>query len=124
MANEKLKKTLVLGASMNISRFSNICINTLVDNNIPTEAIGLRPGEVAGVRIQTGLPQFSNIHTVTLYLGPPNQKQYFDYIISLSPSRIIFNPGTWNPDLVLLAKENNIEIVNNCTLMMISGGYY
>lgn len=124
MANEKLKKTLVLGASMNISRFSNICINTLVENNIPTEAIGLRQGEVAGIRIQTGQPQLSNIHTVTLYLGPANQKQYFDYIVSLSPKRIIFNPGSWNPDLVMLAKENNIEIVNNCTLMMISGGYY
>lgn len=124
MANKNSKKTLVLGASLNNSRFSNICINTLVDNNIPTEAIGLKHGEVAGVPIQTGLPQLDDIHTITLYLGPPNQKQYFDYIVSLSPRRIIFNPGTWNPDLVMLAKEHNIEVVNNCTLMMISGGYY
>lgn len=124
MAHENGKTTLVLGASLNESRFSNICIHTLTDDNIPTVAIGLKEGDVSGVHIQTGHPQFDSVHTVTLYLGPQNQKSYYDYIISLNPKRIIFNPGTWNPELVKLAKENNIEVVNNCTLMMISGGYY
>jgi uncharacterized protein len=118
------KTTLVLGASMNPSRFSNICIHSLTDNNIPTIAIGLREGEVAGVNILTGLPDLQSIHTVTLYLGPANQKPYYDYLMALLPKRIIFNPGTWNPELVSIARQNNIEIVNNCTLMMISGGYY
>lgn len=124
MANENGKTTLVLGASLNESRFSNICIHTLTDDNIPTLAIGLREGDVAGVHIQTGQPLLDNIHTITLYLGPHNQQIYYDYILSLKPKRIIFNPGTWNPELVKLAKDNNIEVVNNCTLMMISGGYY
>jgi len=118
------KLTLVLGASLKPSRFSNICINSLVEENIPTLAVGLIEGEVAGVKIQTGLPQFENVHTVTLYLGPKNQTGYYDYIISLAPKRIIFNPGTWNPELVNLAKENNIQVVNNCTLMMLSGDYF
>lgn len=118
------KTTLVLGASLNESRFSNICIHTLTENKIPTIAIGLREGEVSGIRIQTGLPELKGIHTVTLYLGPQNQTQYYDYIINLKPQRIIFNPGTWNPELVSLARDHQIEIVNNCTLMMISGGYY
>ncbi|MGE5383085.1 MAG: CoA-binding protein [Omnitrophica WOR_2 bacterium] len=118
------KLTLVLGASLNVSRFSNICIRTLVDNNIPTLALGLREGEVSGVHIKTGFPSFNDIDTITLYLGPKNQKSFYDYIIDLKPKRIIFNPGTWNQELVTLAKENNIEVVNNCTLMMISGGYY
>lgn len=124
MADNITKPTLVLGASLNESRFSNICIHTLSDNHIPTMAIGLREGDVAGVHILTGLPALDGVHTITLYLGPPNQKQYYDYIINLNPKRIIFNPGTWNPDLVSLARQQNIEIVNNCTLMMISGGYY
>lgn len=120
----KDKTTLVLGASMNPSRFSNICIHTLTENHIPTVAIGLREGDVAGVHILTGLPELDDIHTVTLYLGPANQKPFYDYIIGISPKRIIFNPGTWNPEFVALARQNQIEIVNNCTLMMISGGYY
>lgn len=118
------KKTLVIGASLNPSRFSNICINSLVDNNIPAFAIGLRTGEVAGVKIVTGKPAFEDIHTVTLYLSPTNQREYCDYIIGLNPKRIIFNPGTWNPELVKKAKEAQIEVANNCTLMMISGDYY
>lgn len=124
MAESSSKLTLVLGASLNPSRFSNICINTLVEERVPTLAVGLVEGEVAGIKIQKGLPHFENVHTITLYIGPKNQTGYYDYIVSLAPKRIIFNPGTWNPELVKLAKENNIEIVNNCTLMMLSGDYY
>lgn len=118
------KLTLVLGASLNTARYSNICINTLVDSNIPTAAIGLRQGNVAGILIQTGLPEVEGVHTVTLYLNPKNQVPYYDYIIKLKPQRIIFNPGTWNPDLADLAKKNNIQVVSNCTLIMISNNKY
>lgn len=124
MAKGNSKLTLVLGASLKPSRFSNICINSLVEEHVPTLAVGLLEGEVAGVKIHTGQPHFDDVHTITLYLGPKNQVGYYDYILSLEPKRIIFNPGTWNPDLVKLAKDNNIEIVNNCTLMMLSGDYY
>lgn len=118
------KVTLVLGASLNSARYSNICINTLVDSKIPAIAIGRREGVVAGVTIQTGLPQVEGIHTITLYLNPKNQIPYYDYIIKLKPQRIIFNPGTWNPELADLAKENNIQVVSNCTLIMISSNKY
>lgn len=124
MTKKTLKKTLVLGASLNKSRFSNICINTLVEDRIPTVAVGLREGDVAGIHINTDRPLFDNIHTITLYLGPANQVQYYDYMLSLKPERIIFNPGTWNPEFVDMAKEAGIEVVDNCTLMMITGGYY
>ncbi|HLO90188.1 MAG TPA: CoA-binding protein [Lentimicrobium sp.] len=124
MTDSKDKTTLVLGASLNESRFSNICIHTLTENHIPTVAVGLREGEVSGIKIHTGMPDFAGVHTITLYLGPQNQKQYFNYILSLEPKRIIFNPGTWNQELVAIARQQNIEIVNNCTLMMISGAYY
>lgn len=118
------KITLVLGASMNTARYSNICINTLVEAHIPARAIGLREGIVAGVPIQTGLPEIEGVHTVTLYLNARNQVPYYDYIVSLKPERIIFNPGTWNPELADLAKKNNIQVVSNCTLIMISSNKY
>ncbi|HOP13282.1 CoA-binding protein [Lentimicrobium sp.] len=124
MIPKSRKHTLVLGASLNPERFSNICINELVDNGFPVSAVGLRNGIVAGIAVMTGLPQLSNIHTVTLYLGPKNQPQYYDYLMNLKPARIIFNPGTWNPELAELAANRGINTEQKCTLMMISGGYY
>ncbi|MDD3744172.1 MAG: CoA-binding protein [Lentimicrobiaceae bacterium] len=118
------KHTLVLGASTNTSRYSNICIHELVHHHIPVSAIGLRPGTVAGVEIQTGEPLLAQVHTITLYLGAPRQEQYFDYIVSLNPERIIFNPGTWNPELETLAKKHGIQTLSRCTLMMLSAGSY
>lgn len=113
-----------MGASLNASRYSNICINDLVENNIPVLALGLRSGEVAGVTVETGFPEFTGVHTITLYLGPQNQPQYYDYILGLKPVRIIFNPGTWNDELAGMAQKQGILVESKCTLMMLSGGYY
>ena len=118
------KLTLVLGASENPSRYANIAINRLVDHEHPVKAIGLRPGEVAGVPIETGTPDYQEVDTVTLYLGPPRQPQYYNYIISLQPSRVIFNPGTENPEFYKLLKENDIQVEVACTLVLLATGQY
>ena len=118
------KKTLVLGASENPSRYANIAINRLVAHNEPTVAIGLRKGIVAGVEIKTEKFPFPDIHTVTLYLGPPRQVEYYDYILSLNPRRVIFNPGTENPEFYKLLREKGIEIEVACTLVMLSTRQY
>lgn len=118
------KKTLVIGASTNRSRYSNIAINRLTSRNVPTVAIGLRTGEVAGVKIETEKLPFEDIHTVTLYLGPPRQPEYYDYVISLNPSRVIFNPGTENPEFYRLLRAENIEVEVACTLILLSTGQY
>jgi hypothetical protein len=124
MTPKSQKHTLVLGASLNPSRFSNICIHELVDNDFPVTAVGLREGEVAGVQILKGMPQIEGIHTVTLYLGPQNQPQFYEYVLSLKPERLIFNPGTGNEEFASLAENQGIKVENKCTLMMISGGYF
>lgn len=118
------KKTLVLGASLNTSRYSNLAINRLVKHGQPTEAIGLRKGTVDGVEIKTEKYPFKDIDTVTLYLNAKRQKEYYDYIISLHPSRVIFNPGTENPELYDLLRNNNIAFENACTLVMLSSQQY
>ncbi len=79
---------------------------------------------VNGIEITMNKPHFENIHTVTLYIGPDRQIDYYDYILSLKPKRIIFNPGTENPELIELAQENNIETVKNCTLVMLNAGIF
>jgi uncharacterized protein len=114
------KKTLVIGASTNPSRYSYLAINKLLHYNHPVVAVGLKEGTVAGIPIETALIAFDNIDTVTLYVNPIHQKEYYNYILSLQPKRIIFNPGTENPEFEKLAEENNIEALEACTLVMLS----
>ena len=118
------KKTLVLGASLKPSRYSNLAINRLVRHGQPTVAIGLRKGEVEGVDIKTEKFPFEDIDTITLYLNAKRQKEYYDYIIDLNPERVIFNPGTENPELYDLLRENDIHFENACTLVMLSSQQY
>lgn len=118
------KKTLVLGASLNPSRYSYLAINRLVRNGQPTVAIGLKKGNVAGVEIQTEKLPFEDIDTVTLYLNAKRQQEYYDYILSLNPNRVIFNPGTENPELYQLLRENDIDFENACTLVLLSSQQY
>lgn len=118
------KKTLVLGASTNRSRYSNIAMNRLASHNVPTVAIGLREGEVAGINIETGQEPFEDVHTVTLYLGPPRQVDYYDYIVSLRPNRVIFNPGTENPEFYRLLQRENIDVEVACTLVLLATNNY
>jgi predicted CoA-binding protein len=118
------KKTLVLGASENPARYSNIAINRLTNHQHPVVAIGNKTGMVAGIPIGTEKIQMNDIDTVTLYLNPALQKTYYDYIISLHPKRIIFNPGTENDELAELALKHNIKPVEACTLVLLSTGQY
>lgn len=118
------KKTLVLGASENATRYSNLAIKKLGAFKYPVVAIGKRKGEVANIQIETEKIPFSHIDTVTIYLNRVNQKGYYDYIISLHPKRIIFNPGAENEELSDLALENNIKPVEACTLVLLSTGQY
>ena len=118
------KKTLVLGASPNPARYSYLAVNKLSKFNHPVIGIGKRKGKAGDIEIDTEQKPFTDIDTVTLYLNPENQKQYYDYIISLKPKRIIFNPGTENPELYKLARQNNIQVMEACTLVLLSTGQY
>jgi len=116
--------TLVIGASTNPNRYSNIAIKRLRDKEISTLAIGLRAGKVLDVIVETEKKVFSNVDTVTLYLNPQRQEEYFDYIVSLHPRRVIFNPGTENPEFVKFLKDNTIESEVACTLVLLSTNEY
>jgi len=118
------KKTVVLGASANPSRYSYLAINRLTAHQHPVVAIGQREGVIGDVKIQTQRPDETGVDTITLYLNPTNQKPYYDYILSLKPKRIIFNPGTENDELYELAKQQGIKTIEACTLVMLSTGQY
>ncbi len=119
-----MKKTLVFGASTQPNRYSNLAIHRLVAKGIETVAFGRMAGEVLNVQIKTNLDDFQNIHTLTLYMNPNNQRSFYDAIIALSPKRVVFNPGTENPEFYELLRKNNIEVEVGCTLVMLATGQY
>jgi len=121
--NEK-KKTLVLGASVNPSRYSFLAVNKLRSHGHPVVAIGKKNAMVADVPIEKEKKAWHNIDTVTLYLNPVHQQQYYDYILSLKPKRIIFNPGAENDELFDLAAKNGITPIDACTLVLLSTNQY
>lgn len=119
-----MKKTLVIGASENPDRYSNKAIKALVSHNHEVVAIGLRAGEVAGITFDSEKKAFENVDTVTLYVGPQNQPEYYHYILNLKPQRVIFNPGTENPELISQLKSANIYPEIACTLVLLATGQY
>lgn len=120
----KGKKTLVLGASDNPGRYSYMAINRLRGKGHPVVAIGQRQTAAGDVAIETEKKPFEGVDTVTLYLNSMRQKEYYDYILSLHPKRIIFNPGAENDELFALAQANGIQPMEACTLVLLSTGSY
>ncbi|WP_435577436.1 CoA-binding protein [Gilvibacter sp.] len=116
--------TLVLGASLKSNRYSYYAIERLVAHDQPVVAIGLRAGTVAGIPIETTPVPFDGIDTVTLYLNPQRQQQYYDYIIGLKPRRVIFNPGTENLEFENKLRANGILADRACTLVLLSTNQY
>ncbi|NOZ45917.1 MAG: CoA-binding protein [Chlorobi bacterium] len=118
------KVTVVIGASPNNSRFSNKAVRLLQYYKQPVIAIGIRKGTIDDVEIQLQKPVVENVDTVTLYLGPVRQPEYYDYIFSLKPKRVIFNPGTENVELKSKLIEKGIEVIEDCTLVMLNAGLF
>jgi len=118
------KKTVVLGASPNPSRYSHLAVARLQAHGHTVIPIGRRRGEINGEEIINEPTQIENVDTITLYLNAQNQKQYYNYILSLHPGRIIFNPGAENRELAELAVKNNIHPIEACTLVLLSTNQY
>lgn len=119
-----MKKTLILGATPDSTRFAHRAANMLVQYGYEIVPVGIKKGQVAGQTIRNDYPIETDIDTMTLYVGVRNLPALFDYILKVKPKRIIFNPGTENPDLIRLAQENQIEAIIGCTLVMLSSNSY
>ncbi|ATL45950.1 CoA-binding protein [Chitinophaga caeni] len=118
------KKTVVLGASTNPERYSNLAVHKLKAHHHPVIAIGKKEGMIEDTPIITEHPPVDDVDTVTIYLNPKHQEEYYDYILSLKPKRIIFNPGAENPELKKIALDNDILPQEACTLVLLSTGQF
>ncbi|PST84566.1 CoA-binding protein [Pedobacter yulinensis] len=119
-----MKKTLIIGATPNASRYAYKAAHMLNRYQHPIVNVGVKSGEVAGVPIEKPGAIHQDIDTITLYIGPAIQKDYYDYIVDTKPRRVIFNPGTENYELEKLLDQHDIEPVRACTLVMLSTGQY
>ena len=120
------KYTLILGASPNPKRYGNMAALKLYYAGKPFIPVGIKSGQIAGKNIEelSALKKYDNIDTITLYLSPKNQIPYEDYILSIQPRRIIFNPGTENPKLMNRAQNKGIKVLKACTLVMLASNTY
>lgn len=118
------KKTIVLGASTKPERISNKAVRLLKRNRVPTVPVGLRKGDIDGSAIQTEFPKVGVFHTLTLYINPKRQAPYKQKIKGLKLKRVIFNPGTENPEWAEELSKNGIEVVENCTLVMLNNDMF
>ena len=122
--DKRSPKTLVVGGSTKPERFSFRAIQKLVRYGHEVVSIGLRGGEVSGVRIWKERPAFEDIDTVTMYVGPERQPEIYGYLLGLKPRRIIFNPGTENGEFERMAHSDGIETIRHCTLVMLDQGEF
>lgn len=121
---KKNKKTVVLGATSKPEKYACKAIQMLVDKGHSVLAIGQNAGEVAGVKIRTKTIPLTNVDTVTLYLNPIRQREYYNYIIESHPKRVVFNPGTENPEFYQLLELNGIKAEVACTLVLLATNQY
>lgn len=120
------KKTVIIGATTNPARYAYFAADRLTNSGHEIVPVGIKKGELFGEEILDirESPKVEDVDTVTLYLGPKHQPEYYNYLLGLNPNRIIFNPGTENDELVKLANEKGIETENACTLVMLGSGVY
>ena len=117
-------RTLVFGASLKSHRYSYLAVKKLTSKGVDTVAFGLREGNIGAVKVETSLHHITDIDTVTLYMNPVRQKPFYEAIIALHPRRVIFNPGTENPEFYLLLEREGIQVAIACTLVLLSTDQY
>jgi uncharacterized protein len=118
------KKTLVIGASTDPSRYAFLAANSLLKHQHEIELLGRTEGQIGENEIKIGKPALEDIDTVTMYVNPKHQAEYYDYVLGLKPRRVIFNPGAENAEFEELLTKNNIEPIEACTLLMLSTKQY
>lgn len=121
-----MKKTVIIGATPNPSRYAYLAAEMLQEYNQDFVPVGIKRGNVFGKEILDlrSHPDIENVDTITLYINPQHQKEWYDYFFKLKPKRVIFNPGTENPELEKALEEKNIQALEACTLVLLRSGQF
>jgi len=123
---ENTKKTVIIGATTNPSRYAYVAAGMLNEYNHEIVPVGIKKGEVYGKPILdiNQRPRIPDVDTITLYIGPQHQPEHYEYILSLKPKRVIFNPGTENPVFEKMVEDSGAEAMEACTLVLLRSHQY
>jgi len=119
--------TLIIGASSKPNRYAYEAARRLLAIGETVYPLGYRAGKTAGeLEILTSIPANLTVDNITLYLRPELQEEYLEQIVALAPKRIIFNPGTENPQFQKRLQDYlpKTEIMMACTLVLINLDQY
>jgi len=120
------KKTVIVGATANPSRYAFLAASMLTEYDHEIVPVGIKKEEVLGKQILDlrQRPVIDNVDTITLYIGPDHQPEHYEYLLSLKPKRVIFNPGTENPEFEKKLEDAGAEALEACTLVLLRSGQY
>ena len=121
-----VKKTVIIGATENPSRYAYLAAEMLQEYGEEFVPVSIKRGNVFGKEILDlrTQPLIEAVDTITLYINPRHQKEWYHYFYQLKPKRVIFNPGTENPELEKSLEERGIRTLEACTLVMLRSGQY
>ncbi|MCG8553364.1 MAG: CoA-binding protein [Desulfobacterales bacterium] len=122
---EKKETVAVVGASPLKDRYSNKAQIMLAEYGHTPVPVAPKHETIEGRTVYHALSDIPRpIDTVTLYLGPARQAQVIDQILAVKPQRVIFNPGTENPQAYERLKSNGITVQEACTLVLLKTNQY
>jgi len=117
-------KTLIIGASLNPERYSYKAAKRLLENGHYIHMLGNKAGTLFDHEIAKLQTPFTDVDTVTMYVSAKKQEGYYEYIISLKPRRVIFNPGTENTAFAEQLESHGIKTEESCTLVLLATNIY
>ncbi|OPZ59838.1 MAG: hypothetical protein BWY87_00796 [Deltaproteobacteria bacterium ADurb.Bin510] len=111
---------VVLGASDNPERYSNKAVHELRSRGHLVIPVNPRLIELEGLAVRAGLSEIDEpVDTLSVYLGPAVSGAQLDAILALRPGRVIFNPGSENPELMAALQQAGIAVEQACTLVLL-----
>lgn len=115
----------VLGASSKPERYSFKAVMMLKDKGYAVFPVHPAISEIHGIKVYKCLSDIPEpLDTITVYVSPDRSDAMKDEILKVRPRRIIFNPGAENSGLSEELCSHGIEILNACTLVMLTTGQF
>ena len=118
--NPAERSVVVLGASDNPERYSNKAVLLLKQHGYNVIPVNPKLAALEGLAVAPRLEDVVQpVDTVSVYVGPAVSSAMLDEIVALKPQRVIFNPGSENPELMELLVQQGIAVEPACTLVLL-----
>jgi predicted CoA-binding protein len=119
------QRVVVLGASDNPERYSNMALNRLLENGHEVIPVHPKLRRIGDLKVVPTLADVGDqVDTLTVYVSQKVSSSLADAIVELAPGRVIFNPGAENTDLEAILDACGITALRACTLVLLSTGQF